>query len=198
MASIPLARQPQNGAGKPPTKRLATHIDFTPMVDLGFLLITFFMLTTVLAKPVVMKVVMPDDANGTEDPVPASKALTLLLGASDRVYWYEGLDSQLLDSTTYSEGGLRRVILGKMEKVRAQWGLQAYQEAQTKEPKQGSRLNVIIKPMENARYKNLVDALDEMAICRVRYYCILPVSEAERASVEQFLISPKTYFIDNQ
>jgi biopolymer transport protein ExbD len=148
------------------------------MVDLGFLLITFFMLTTALSKPNMMPLVMPKD-DGTTEPQKESKVLTILLGAADKIYWYEGLNLDKMDSTAFDSDGLRQLILLKKEKVAAQWGLKNFVDPTTGEMRQGSYLNVIIKPGKNARYKNLVDALDEMAICQVRNYCILDVSEAE-------------------
>ena len=167
---------------------MSTRIDFTPMVDLGFLLITFFMLTTTLAKPQVMALVMPDKDIKKEDiePVKESKVLTLLLGANDKVYWYEGITDAKLDSTDYSAEGLRRVILNKKDKVKAQFGEEDYEDFKTKEPRKGSFINVIIKPTKQSRYKNLVDALDEMAITKVRYYVILDVSPLE----EEFIKNP--------
>lgn len=172
--------------GKVRSKKMSTRIDFTPMVDLGFLLITFFMLTTTLAKPQVMALVMPEKDIKKEDiePVKESKVLTLLLGANDKVYWYEGITDAKLDSTDYSAEGLRKVILNKMEKVKNQFGLEDYEDFKTKEPKKGSFINVIIKPTAESRYKNLVDALDEMAICKVRYYVILDVSDVEKEFIK--------------
>ncbi|MFN4080419.1 MAG: ExbD/TolR family protein [Saprospiraceae bacterium] len=174
--------------GKVRSKKMSTRIDFTPMVDLGFLLITFFMLTTTLAKPQIMALVMPEKDVKKDDlePVKESKVLTLLLGGNDKVYWYEGITNPTLDSTDYSAEGLRRVILDKMEKVKGVFGLEDYEDFKTKEPRKGSYLNVIIKPTKDSRYKNLVDALDEMAINKVRYYVILDVSEAE----EKFIANP--------
>lgn len=168
--------------GKKRAKKMSTRVDLTPMVDLAFLLITFFMLTTTLAKPQIMALVMPEKDVKKEDvePVKESKVLTLLLGANDKVYWYEGITDAKLDSTGYGAEGLRKVILDKMEKVRQQFGMEDYEDFKTKEPRKGSFLNVIIKPTEEARYKNLVDALDEMAICKVRYYVILDVSDLEK------------------
>lgn len=168
--------------GKVRSKKMSTRVDLTPMVDLGFLLITFFMLTTTLAKPQIMALVMPDKDIKKEDiePVKESKVLTLLLGAKDKVYWYEGITDAKLDSTDYSAEGLRKVILNKMDKVKGQFGLEDYEDFKTKEPRKGSFINVIIKPTEESRYKNLVDALDEMAICKVRYYVILDVSDLEK------------------
>jgi len=167
---------------------MSTRIDFTPMVDLGFLLITFFMLTTTLAKPNIMALVMPEKDIKKEDvePVKESKVLTLLLGANDKVYWYEGITDAKLDSTDYSAEGLRQVILNKMEKVKGQFGMEDYEDFKTKEPRKGSFINVIIKPTKDSRYKNLVDALDEMAITKVRYYVILDISKLE----EEFIKNP--------
>lgn len=178
--------------GKVRSKKMSTRIDFTPMVDLGFLLITFFMLTTTLAKPNIMALVMPEKDIKKEDvePVKESKVLTLLLGANDKVYWYEGITDAKLDSTDYSAEGLRQVILNKMDKVKAQFGTETYKkknkEGVEEERTDGSFINVLIKPTKDSRYKNLVDALDEMAICKVRYYVILDVSELE----EKFIKDP--------
>ena len=174
--------------GKVRSKKMSTRIDFTPMVDLGFLLITFFMLTTTLAKPNILALVMPEKDIKKEDvePVKESKVLTLLLGSNDKVYWYEGITDAKLDSTDYSAEGLRQVILNKMEKVKNQFGQEDYEDFKTKEPKKGSFINVIIKPTKDSRYKNLVDALDEMAITKVRYYVILDISKLE----EDFIKNP--------
>ena len=174
--------------GKVRSKKMSTKIDFTPMVDLGFLLITFFMLTTTLAKPQILALVMPEKDIKKEDvePVKESKVLTLMLGANDKIYWYEGITEPKLDSTDYSAEGMRKVILDKMDKVKTQFGLEDYEDFKTKEPKKGSFVNVIIKPTKDARYKNLVDALDEMAICKVRYYVILDISKLE----EDFIKNP--------
>lgn len=174
--------------GKVRSKKMSTRIDFTPMVDLGFLLITFFMLTTTLAKPQIMALVMPDKDIKKEDvePVKESKVLTLLLGANDKIYYYEGITNPTLDSTDYSAEGLRKTILSKMDKVKGQWGEEDYEDFKTKEPKKGSFINVLIKPTKEARYKNLVDVLDEMSVTKVRYYVILDISEQE----EKFIKNP--------
>lgn len=178
--------------GKVRSKKMSTRIDFTPMVDLGFLLITFFMLTTTLAKPNIMALVMPEKDIKKEDvePVKESKVLTLLLGGNDKVYYYEGITDAKLDSTDFSAEGLRKVILDKMDKVKGQFGTETYKkknkEGVEEERTDGSFINVLIKPTKDSRYKNLVDALDEMAICKVRYYVILDVSELE----EKFIKNP--------
>ena len=174
--------------GKVRSKKMSTRIDFTPMVDLGFLLITFFMLTTTLAKPQILALVMPekDDIDKEDiEPIKESKVLTLLLGDNDKVYWYEGITDAKLDSTDYSAEGVRQVILNKMDKVNKQFGMDEYKKKNkegVEEDLKGSYINVIIKPTKDSRYKNLVDALDEMAITKVRYYVILDISPLEDCS----------------
>lgn len=192
MAEIQTADSGGKKGGKVRTKKMSTRIDFTPMVDLGFLLITFFMLTTTLAKPQIMALVMPEKDVKEQDlePVKESKVLTLILGKDDKVYWYEGITEPKLDSTDYSAEGVRKVILDKMDKVKGQFGMEDYdftnKETGNVEKRKGSYLNVLIKPTKDARYKNLVDALDEMAITKVRYYVILDVSDAE----SEFVANP--------
>lgn len=177
----------EGGGGKGKPKKMSTRVDLTPMVDLGFLLITFFMLTTTLSKPQIMALVMPDKDVKIDDlePVKEGKVLTLILGADDKVYWYEGITDAKLDSTDYSAEGLRKVILNKMDKVQGVYGQNTYNDIKTKEEKKGSFINVIIKPTKDSRYKNLVDALDEMSITKVRYYVILDVSELELAFIKK-------------
>ncbi len=162
--------------------RMNTRMDFTPMVDLGFLLITFFMLTTALSRPNMMALAMPD-TKGVPEPLKASKVLTLLLGDRNQVLSYEGLDMTELDSTDYSADGLRKVILDKKAKVAELFGQQTYLDAKTGALTKGSYLNVILKPGPQSCYKNLVDALDEMAICGVRYYCIVDLTSTEQATM---------------
>ncbi len=175
-----IQNSPSNSPGKIRSKKMSTRVDFTPMVDLGFLLITFFMLTTTLAKPQVMALVMPEKESDDPPAIIDRKVLTLLLGANDKVYWYEGLTDARLDSTNFSAEGLRRIILEKMKEVEGQYGLENYQDPKTKALKKGSHLNILIKPTAESCFQNLVDALDEMAVCRVRYYMILDISEQEK------------------
>ncbi|TNE54666.1 MAG: biopolymer transporter ExbD [Bacteroidetes bacterium] len=173
--------------GKVRSKKMSTRVDLTPMVDLAFLLITFFMLTTTLAKPQIMPVVMPEKDINKEDlqATKESQVLTLLLGADDKVYYYEGITDAILDSTDYSAEGLRAVILEKKERVKEQWGdLERDDPKNPGEKRYLSKLNVIIKPTEEARYKNMVDAFDEMKITGVALYVLLDISEQEKAFIK--------------
>lgn len=175
--------------GKAKPKKMSTRIDFTPMVDLGFLLITFFMLTTTLAKPQIMPVVMPEKDIKPEDikATKESQVLTLLLGGNDKVYYYEGITDAKLDSTDYSAEGLRKVILDKKDRVREQ-----FPDEEKEDPKHPgqmkkiSKMTVVIKPTKDARYKNVVDAFDEMKITNVALYVLLDISKQE----EDFIKNP--------
>ncbi len=186
--------------GKVRSKKMSTRVDLTPMVDLGFLLITFFMLTTTLAKPQIMPVVMPEKDVKEEDlqATKESQVLTLLLGGDDKVYYYEGISDAKLDSTDYSAEGLRKVILTKKDRVKDQWG--ETEKDDLKNPGQKkmiSKLNVIIKPTKDSRYKNIVDAFDEMKITNVALYVLLDISEQE----EEFIKNPAgglKFSIDDQ
>jgi len=179
----------KKGGGKVRSKKMSTRVDLTPMVDLAFLLITFFMLTTTLAKPQIMPVVMPEKDVDKEDleATKESQVLTLLLGADDKVYYYEGITDAKLDSTDYSAEGLRKVILDKKDRVQKQWGdMERDDPKNPGQKKKVSKLNVIIKPTKESRYKNLVDAFDEMKITNVALYVLLDISKQE----EDFIQNP--------
>jgi biopolymer transport protein ExbD len=177
------------------SKKMSTKIDFTPMVDLGFLLITFFMLTTTLNKPNIMSVVMPDDKDLKKDdqkPVKEGRVLTLMLGGNDKVYYYNGITNPTLDSTDFSAEGLRTVILNKIKEVDSNptYDKLEYEvknkETGEMEKKTATGTVVLIKPTKESKYKNLVDALDEMAITKIRSFVIMDISEAE----EKFIKNP--------
>ena len=176
--------------GKKRSKKMSTKVDFTAMVDLAFLLITFFMLTTTLAKPNIMPIVMPekklDDVSQAEK-TKESQVLTVLLGANDKVYYYEGINDAKLDSTDYSAEGLRRIILEKKDRVKAQWAEEEMEDKKNPgQTKMVSKLNVVIKATKESRYKNLVDTFDEMKICNVVRYVLLDISKQE----EDFIKNP--------
>jgi biopolymer transport protein ExbD len=133
----------------------------TPMVDLGFLLITFFIFTTHLADPTVMKLMMPTD-DGPLTPVKCSASLTLLLDKPNRIGWYECQDdtpSKIRFTSLDASNGLRDVIIQK-------------QLAVQKLMQDAKNLVVIIKPLDGADYRTIVDVLDEMTINGVTRYAI--------------------------
>lgn len=185
--------------GKSKQKKFAVRVDFTPMVDMNMLLITFFMLCTTLSKPQTMEISMPsNDKNITEQQksmVKASQAITLLLGADNKLYYYEGepnyKDYTSLKETSYTPDGIRSILLQKnaaaVNKVRAlkqqKLDLKISEEEyrkQVSEIKSGKDTpTVIIKATDDASYKNLIDALDEMQICNIGKYVITDIAEAD-------------------
>ena len=192
--------------GKSKQKKFAVRVDFTPMVDMNMLLITFFMLCTTLSKPQTMEISMPsNDKSITEQQksmVKASQAITLLLGADNKLYYYEGepnyKDYTSLKETCYTPDGIRSILLQKnaaaVNKVRAlkqqKLDLKISEEEyrkQVSEIKSGKDTpTVIIKATDDASYKNLIDALDEMQICNIGKYVITDIAEADEFLMKNF------------
>ena len=192
--------------GKSKQKKFAVRVDFTPMVDMNMLLITFFMLCTTLSKPQTMEISMPsNDKSITEQQksmVKASQAITLLLGADNKLYYYEGepnyKDYTSLKETSYTPDGIRSILLQKnaaaVNKVRAlkqqKLDLKISEEEyrkQVSEIKSGKDTpTVIIKATDDASYKNLIDALDEMQICNIGKYVITDIAEADEFLMKNF------------
>jgi biopolymer transport protein ExbD len=138
-------------------------VDLTAMVDLAFLLITFFMLTTSLSKPSAMHVAMPVDEGAL--PVSESRTMTVCLGANDQVLWYIGTtdDPQYIQVTNPSK--IRSDFQNQMKEV---------------SKKSGKSLIVLIKPSEKANFKNLVDLLDELEIVKVSSYAIVDITSGDK------------------
>jgi len=135
-------------------KKVSTKVDMTPMVDLAFLLITFFMLTTTFSKPKAMEVNMPDKSEKPDDKikVAASRSTTFILGEKDELLYYQGEgENATIQSISYSPGGLREFLKKDIKRV---YGLNGKDKGPI----------YIIKAMKDSRYKNIVDMLDEMAI----------------------------------
>lgn len=147
----------------------STRVDLTPMVDLGFLLITFFVFTTTMAKPTAMKVEMPFDKTTITDDVCASCVLTVVLCGNDQVQYYEGaVDTALVNTTDYKN--IRYVIQQKKKKV-------------LNTRKSADNFVLIIKPTEKSSFKNFVDITDEVTINLVKRYYIDEVNEQERKKI---------------
>lgn len=187
-------------------KKMAVRVDFTPMVDMNMLLITFFMLCTTLSKPQTMELSMPsNDKNITEEQqskVKASQAVTLLLAGGNKLYYYEGepnyKDYTSLKETTYGADGLRAILLkrnsaavSRVNDLRKQKAdLKISEEDYSKklaEIKSGKNTpTVIIKATDESSYENLIDALDEMQICSIGKYVIADMAEADRFLIKNY------------
>ncbi|GAB3293054.1 ExbD/TolR family protein [Hymenobacter humi] len=150
-------------AGKRRAKKMSTRIDMTPMVDLAFLLLTFFMLTTTFAKPYTMELTMP--VKDTPTPVPGSRAMTIILGKDHRVHYFFGLhtpnDNTVpapeLRTTTFAADGIRRVLLARQQQV--------------------SKPIILIKPSADSKYQDMVDILDEMNITHQKKYALVKITQ---------------------
>lgn len=163
----------KKGSKKVRSKKLNSKVDLTAMVDLAFLLITFFMLTTSLSKPQSMDLSLPDkDDDPTKNKdvkVDENRTMTLLLGDNNKVKYYMGIMNQPMapKDIAYGKNGIRAEVIKQKKKVLDY----------TRDAKKG--LIVIIKPSKESNYKNLVDVLDEMAISDVPTYAIVDISPEE-------------------
>ncbi len=157
--------------GKPLRKKHSTRVDLTPMVDLGFLLITFFIFTTKMEEPKSMDLNLPKDAITDPSLTAESKTLNILLGRDDHVWYYHGSAIDSISPSDYANG-IRQVIQNKKKIV-----------DQTSGKK--NELVILIKPTTYSSYKNLVDVLDEMLINGVTRYVLMEPSPGEITRVIQ-------------
>ena len=185
----------KKGPGVKKAKKLSTRVDMTPMVDLGFLLITFFIYTTTMSTPNTTKLNMPkkEEDQTKQMEVVKSGLLTILLGKGDQIYYYEGeLDAAGANFMTgnYSPTGIRKVIQDKKAQVVAQHTHnEACKEIWAKNNgDQTSCLDrdlvVVIKPNKEANYGRTVDILDEMTINNVQRYAIVDIAPEENTILQ--------------
>ncbi|XZF14285.1 ExbD/TolR family protein [Chitinophagaceae bacterium MMS25-I14] len=177
----------KKGPGVKKGKKLSTRVDMTPMVDLGFLLITFFVFTTTMAKPKTMEINMPyKDKNmppEKESKVKESAAMTILLSKDHRIYYYEGIGSDPTNppkvEVTYfkNKNGIRDVIISKKQKVdalKASGALTATDQA-----------TFLIKPDDNSTYDDMVNILDEMSINDAKVYAIVDITPVDQDFIQK-------------
>ncbi len=155
----------KKGPGVKKSKKLSTRVDLTPMVDLGFLLITFFIFTTTMSQPTAKRLLLPKDTDEKDqNKLKESAALTVMPAKKNQVYYYEGLDPSKIQSSNWKS--IRDVILDKKRRT---------------DPKD---FMVIIKPDKDATYKNTVDMLDEMTIDDIHRYALVDISPDEYKYVQ--------------
>ncbi|NDW19622.1 biopolymer transporter ExbD [Dysgonomonas sp. 216] len=199
MAQVNMNGGGNNKRNKPSKRNL--RVDFTPMVDMNMLLITFFMFCTTLSMPQVMDIVMPTkDRVENSTQIPEHKAITLILGEDNKVYYYIGKPdydaAETLQVTNFSKEGLRNVLLGhnstlvtkanslKQKRRNGELTESAYKQALIEIKKSDEGAIAVIKPTDKSSYRNLVDALDEMLICNISKYAIVDLEEGDRYLLE--------------
>lgn len=171
----------KKGGKKVRSKKQNAGVDLTAMVDLAFLLITFFMLTTSLSQPQSMDLNMPDklkkEDNTPKQEAKESKTMTILIGKDRKLKYYMGMFNDPYQGvgptdTAYGKSGVRNVILQKMANLRA-----AGHEGR-------DGIVVLIKATEDATYTDMIDILDEMAITGVEVYALQDITEEEKAVMQ--------------
>ena len=152
----------------------STRVDLTPMVDLGFLLLTFFVFTTALSTPMAMDLVVPNDKKGPDDPVCESCVLTILLDKDNRIKYYEGAaeNNPPVKETGFAPEQIRKILMQKkadVEKVRGS----------------ADQFILIIKASATSNFKNFVDITDEVTICQIKKYYIDELNDADKKILQK-------------
>jgi len=190
----------KKGPGVKKAKKLSTRVDMTPMVDLGFLLITFFIFTATMKSPTSMDLNMPKESDQKDETkIKQSGALTIMLGKDDHVYYYEG--ELLPDGSNFQSSNFKQ-IRDEIIKKRNDVIKNHVHDDKCEEIKQKAKnrvppdpnwetadldrdFMVVIKPSENATYKNTVDILDEMTINAVKRFALVKISDTEKMLIEK-------------
>jgi biopolymer transport protein ExbD len=175
MAELDTSGGGKHKGGKVRSKKASTRVDLTAMVDLAFLLITFFMLTTTLAKKKEMDLAMPDNSiKTTQLPVAATRSMTILLGSHNKIEWYMGEAGKSAPTVdNYGKDGLRKALIENGKQVAATHAAP------------DNFMIVLIKPSDKSTYENLVTTLDEMSITNVQSYAIVKILPIEIGDLQK-------------
>jgi biopolymer transport protein ExbD len=174
MAELDTSGGGKHKGGKVRSKKASTRVDLTAMVDLAFLLITFFMFTTTLNKPKAMNWAMPDDSDKkVQLPVAATRTMTILLGGKNKLEWYMGEAGKTAPTVdNYGISGLRKALIDNGKAVAASHAAP------------DNFMIVLIKPSDKSTYENLVNALDELNITGVKSSAIVKITPLELESLK--------------
>jgi biopolymer transport protein ExbD len=205
MAEINSGSDSGGKGGKTHAKKQSTRVDMTPMVDLAFLLLTFFILTATFNKPQALDINMPvpvdDPLEGSK--VPQDLTTTLLLGEGDKLFYYDGVfdpnNPSIIKKTDFSKEGIRKLLIDKNQIVYnlvndLKKQLKNKEIVDTVYTKKVTAIKkdittnrgriVIIKPVEDAKYANVVSILDEMAITNVASFALVNITPEEKAMID--------------
>lgn len=153
----------RRGRGKRP------GIDMTPVVDLAFLLLTFFMLTTTFSKPQIMEMKLPEKSSeeSGQPRVHEKSVLTIVPGENDRIFWYVGLTDASVNETDYSDKGIRGVLLEQKGLI--------------------NKMVVLLKPGDRSTYENLVTILDELEITGIQRYALADLNDEDYMILDKYI-----------
>lgn len=167
-----LQLQPVTTGKKSRARKAHLKIDMTPLVDLGFLLITFFIFTTTMGEPYKTELYMPAKGEGTV--IGESNSLTVLLASNDSIYYYFGKweEASKTNAVYYTNYNISKGIGNVIREKQKQLGAKR------------NELVLMIKPMEISSYSNLMNALDEVMINNLKKYAIMDVTDAEETYVQ--------------
>ena len=176
MAEVQVQDKSEKG-GKVRSKKQSTRVDMTPMVDLNFLMLMFFMFTTTFSKPNVMDLGLPAKPKKDAPPpqrteIDLTNSISFIIGKDNRIFYHQtdqaGLNENTLQETTYDKEGITKVI-----------------EQAKRRAKDVKKFTVIIKPTDDAVYKNFVDILDQMTITNSQQYGVTDIKPWEKAIYEK-------------
>ncbi len=175
MAELDTSGGGKHKGGKIRSKKSSTRVDLTAIVDLAFLLITFFMYTTTLQKPKAMNLAMPDNSvQKSRLAIAASRSMTILLGSHHKVEWYMGEAGKSAHTVdNFGKDGIRKAILDNKQKV-----------ADTHSGDE-KLMEVVIKPSDKSTYADLVAILDEMKITNIQIYAIVKITPLEVGDLQK-------------
>ncbi|HWD88857.1 MAG TPA: biopolymer transporter ExbD [Mucilaginibacter sp.] len=161
--------------GKIRSKKASTRIDLTAMVDLAFLLITFFIMTTTLSKPKAMDMAMPDKSKkDVQLPVPETRTMTVWLGANDKIEWFVGAPGKSQPTVdNFGKNGIRQTLVEQSKKIQATHA------------GPDNDMIVLIKPSDHSTYKDFVNMIDELNITGITRFAVVDITPAEVAQLKK-------------
>jgi biopolymer transport protein ExbD len=141
-------------------RRLRIRIDMTPMVDVAFLLLTFFMLTTYFSKPQTMELNLPADEKAQVE-VAESNLMTLRVAPDGEIFWNTGMEP----ANRIEVKDLRKFLVDKN--------------------KENPKLITLLKIDREGKYRMLVKVMDEIAIAQVQRFSLAPMTEYDRRQIQK-------------
>jgi biopolymer transport protein ExbD len=186
--------------GKKRAKKQSTRIDMTPMVDLAFLLLTFFVLTATFSKPKSMELTFPAPPETTEDQPPVKNGITFLLTGDDKIFYYVGEfrpaddakgSKTVLSELNYSQSSLHKFLLEKNKEMQDkilslktqfdnnQMADTTYKRMVRNVKADKDSYTFLIKTDDKATYKNVIDIIDELNVNVVGKYVMVDMLKPE-------------------